>query len=58
MTVYCNRKTNIAHRRGARHDPCYQRSLKKGNVEIYSDFIDAKRNGYRACKRCRPDQSK
>lgn len=54
--VYCNKTTNVAHRRGSKGDPCYQRALKKGNAVNLDSFAAAKALGFRACKRCHPEK--
>jgi len=55
--IYGNRTTKVAHRRGKRGDPCFERALALGNSEHFPEFADAKADGYRACKRCRPDKA-
>lgn len=34
---------------------CRSRKPKKGNVEFYATIEEAESNGFRACKRCRPE---
>lgn len=50
--VYAVRTTNIYCQPG-----CASRLPNRTNVEYFADPGEARRAGYRACKRCRPDQS-
>lgn len=36
---------------------CVSRLPKRGNIRIYSDAAAAAKDGFRPCKRCRPDQA-
>ena len=55
MKIYANKETKVAHRADKRGDACRQSILRRTNVQKFSAMSDARSDGYRACKRCKPE---